>query len=212
MDASSGVWTLASSANVNNPELGVGIQLPANVCNITMKASSGPALSWFGVTLFQPASAFAPRLNVAKTVTTAAPYAVGSTIGYQIVATNTGNVALSNVSITDPNATLGACTPAAPAALGIGEAMTCQATHVVTTADMAAGVVDNTAAAAYTPPTVDPRSPPAPQTENSNLVSTPLALVAGNVTPVPANAAWALLLLCLGAFGLGARVLHRQGR
>src|SRR5690606_35143659 len=58
-----------------------------------------------------------PSLSILKTVTSTGPYALGDTIAYSLVATNTGDVTLTNVSISDPNAVLGVCTPAQPATL-----------------------------------------------------------------------------------------------
>jgi uncharacterized repeat protein (TIGR01451 family) len=71
---------------------------------------------------------------------------VGDVITYTIVATNTGNVTLHNVTITDPNAVLGTCNPAIPVTdLAPGATITCSATHVVTQADLDAGSYLNTA-------------------------------------------------------------------
>lgn len=206
---SGGVWTIALTTS-GAPQPAVGIQIPANVCKIVLDSSDTPPtlphiVTWFSAHLFQPASSFVPALDVAKSVTSTGPYREGDTIGYRIIATNTGNVPLTDVSISDPNATIGTCTPAAPAALAIGEALTCEATHVVTAADISAGAVHNTAAAESTPPTVDPANPPDPVTQNSNPVTVPVGVAA-----VPANAPWALLLAGLGAFGLGARALRRK--
>jgi LPXTG-site transpeptidase (sortase) family protein len=86
-----------------------------------------------------------PALSVAKTLTASGPFGLGDTLSYDIVVTNTGNVTLTQVSVTDPNAVLGACTPAQPAALAPGAVMTCPATHVVTQADVDAGSYTNTA-------------------------------------------------------------------
>ena len=207
--SASGVWTISTSvAGAANPS--VGIQMPANVCRIVLDSSATPVsgTNWFQAYLFQPASSFAPALDVAKSVASTGPYALGDTIRYQIVATNTGNVALSDVAISDANATMGACTPAAPALLLPGQALACEATHVVTAADMAARVVDNTADAEFTPPTVDPANPASPETRSSPQVSTPV----GGLAAVPVNAPWALLLLGLGALGLGANALRRKSQ
>ena len=58
----------------------------------------------------------APELSITKDATEASYDAVGDVIHYTIVAKNTGNVVLHNVTITDPNAVLGTCTPAIPVA------------------------------------------------------------------------------------------------
>src|SRR5690606_4078791 len=88
-----------------------------------------------------------PALAVVKTATSSGPYAVGDTLTYDITATNTGNITLHNVTVTDPGtgAVLGACTPAAPATLAPNASLTCAATHVVTQNDLDAGSYLNTA-------------------------------------------------------------------
>ena len=90
----------------------------------------------------------APALTVVKTQTSVDPTVVGDPINYSIVATNSGNVPLDAVSITDDNATIDSCTPLTPAALAATESVTCSATHTVTVEDFAAGSVVNTAVAA----------------------------------------------------------------
>ena len=88
-----------------------------------------------------------PELTVTKTATSSGPYIAGSTINYEIVAQNTGNIALTGVTITDPGAgvTLGACTPEQPAALDPDQSMTCAASYTLTQGDMDAGSYTNTA-------------------------------------------------------------------
>ena len=89
-----------------------------------------------------------PALNVTKTNTTSAgPITIGTTLTFDIEVKNTGNVSLTNVTVTDPVATLGTCSPTQPAALAPGASMTCPASHVVTLSDMDNGAYTNTAAA-----------------------------------------------------------------
>ena len=72
---------------------------------------------------------------------------LGDTLTYEFVATNTGNVTLLNVEITDPFPGLSvlSCTPTQPATLAPGETLTCTATYMVTQADVDAGNITNTA-------------------------------------------------------------------
>jgi uncharacterized repeat protein (TIGR01451 family) len=86
-----------------------------------------------------------PALSITKDATETSYNAVGQTIHYNIVATNTGNTTLAAVTITDANATLGTCTPANGSSLAPGGTITCPATHVVTQADIDAGSYLNTA-------------------------------------------------------------------
>jgi fimbrial isopeptide formation D2 family protein len=86
-----------------------------------------------------------PHLSIEKTSATVNYNAVGQTITYSITATNTGNVTIASVTITDANAVLGTCTPANGSSRAPGESITCAATHVVTQADIDAGHYLNTA-------------------------------------------------------------------
>ncbi len=71
----------------------------------------------------------------------------GDTLTYQFVASNTGNVPLTNVDISDPMAGLGTlvCDITLPVSLAPAEAVTCTASYVVQPADT---VISNTATAA----------------------------------------------------------------
>ena len=91
--------------------------------------------------------AAAPALNVTKTESSTGPYGVGDTITYNILVANTGNVTLTNVTVSDPVATVGTCTPAQPGSLAPSASMTCPATYVVTQADVDNGSFTNTATA-----------------------------------------------------------------
>ncbi|MFM8303367.1 MAG: hypothetical protein ACKOA9_03555, partial [Actinomycetota bacterium] len=94
-----------------------------------------------------------PALRVRKSQTSGTPSEVGDVISYAIVATNVGNVTLANVTVADPTASVGTCTPVLPVgALEAGAAITCTASHAVTQADIDAGVVRNTATAQGTAP------------------------------------------------------------
>jgi uncharacterized repeat protein (TIGR01451 family) len=74
----------------------------------------------------------------------------GDTITYHFTVTNTGNVSLTNVHITDPKITV----TGGPISLGIGESdsATFSGTYTVSQADINSGSIANTAAAIGTPP------------------------------------------------------------
>lgn len=81
----------------------------------------------------------------------------GDVVTYRIVATNTGNVSLRNVSVSDPTLTGMSCTPALSPAptLAPGASITCTGTYTVTPADVPAtgvGTHENTATAQGTAP------------------------------------------------------------
>ncbi|MFA7488528.1 MAG: hypothetical protein WCY72_10660, partial [Lysobacteraceae bacterium] len=110
----------------------------------------------------------APALDLVKTVTSTGPYSAGDVIEYSLVATNTGDVTLSNVSITDAGATLGACTPSQPATLAPGDALTCAASYQVLPADVESGEYINAASASGT-------APDNTQVIDNDTVTTPVA-------------------------------------
>ncbi len=94
-------------------------------------AEVGPATATFTVNAVQN-----PSLSIVKTQTSSSPYKVGESVSYSIVATNTGNITLSSVTVSDPNAVLGSCSPSNPAALAPGGTITCSASHILTSAEV----------------------------------------------------------------------------
>jgi uncharacterized repeat protein (TIGR01451 family) len=107
-----------------------------------------------------------PALTVTKTSDTAEIAAAGQTVTYSFVATNTGNVTLADVSVSEGDFSgtgeLGAITPATVASLAPGDSATFTATYVVTQADIDSGSLTNSATATGTPPGggTPPVSPP----------------------------------------------------
>lgn len=102
-----------------------------------------------------------PSINVLKTADPGVVVQAGQTVTYSFVATNTGNVTLTDLAVAEgefsgtgelsavdcPTTTLVA-----------GETTTCTATYEVTQADVDAGVLTNTATVGGTTPTGDPVS------------------------------------------------------
>jgi uncharacterized repeat protein (TIGR01451 family) len=115
-----------------------------------------------------------PDLGIDKVVTDVAGGgpngtvdAAGDVISYQITATNTGNVTLTGVSVTDALLGTLSCTPTQPATLAPGASMVCTGSYTVTQADLNSngggdGDIDNTAIADsdQTPPTDDSEDVP----------------------------------------------------
>ena len=101
-----------------------------------------------------------PKFTFTKSASPTTYTAAGQTITYTLTETNTGNVTLHNVTITDPLITVGACddgkTPptavATPATLAPGATLRCTGTHVTTIADVNSGSFKNTATGHGTPP------------------------------------------------------------
>jgi uncharacterized repeat protein (TIGR01451 family) len=91
-------------------------------------------------------------IQVTKTASPPTYHAAGARITYSYVVTNTGNVTLDNVTVSDNRITGLTCTPPQGSALAPGAQLHCTATHVITQADADAGSVPNTATATGTPP------------------------------------------------------------
>ena len=97
----------------------------------------------------------APDADFTKTADATTDLMVGDVVTYTYTATNTGNVGLSNVSVSDVHAgtgTLSAITPASVATLAVGDSVDFTATYVVTQSDIDAGsAITNTATLSATP-------------------------------------------------------------
>ena len=110
----------------------------------------------------------------------------GDTIAYTFVVTNTGNVPLSAVAITDPMLSGLTCPTGL---LAPGASVTCTAApYVITRDDVAAGSVDNTATAGATDPDGDPvGSDPDSTSTPTDLPDPELTLEKFAGTPVDVN-------------------------
>ena len=102
-----------------------------------------------------------PALSIVKSSTTVTIPPVGDSIPYSFLVTNTGNVTMTSIAVTDPNTT-GVTCPATT--LAPQTSTTCTGTHVVVQADLDAGSVVNTATVVGTPPS-GPPIPPVPSNE-----------------------------------------------
>ena len=114
----------------------------------------------------------APSIKVVKSVasvTSAGPAGVlGDVINYTFTVSNTGNVPLTAVSISDP--LLGTNLTGGPVSLAVGasDATTFKGTYTITQADINAGGVQNTATASGTPPNLPNGNPATPVTDVSD--------------------------------------------
>jgi uncharacterized repeat protein (TIGR01451 family) len=120
--------------------------------NITSAGLNPPAAA--SVTFAAPA----PAISLVKSAQPAGitDYVVGQTVNYSFLVTNTGNVPLANVTVTEGAFTgtgaMSAVTcPSAAASVAVGAQVTCTASYVVTQADFDAGSLTNSATATGTP-------------------------------------------------------------
>ena len=93
-----------------------------------------------------------PEISVVKSASITSFAAAGTPVTYSYLVTNTGNVTLSSVGVTDPMAGLSAVScPGSTLAVGAHE--TCTATYTTTAGDVNAGAISNTGTATGTSPT-----------------------------------------------------------
>lgn len=158
-----------------------------------------------------------PSISLTKEITSNRPYKEGDRITYRFTVENTGNVTLTNVSITDDK--LG--TPADPAIvceateLAPGESTVCEqdvdsddAGYQVTADDMRADKVENTATTEGTPPVTDENPDPDPVTDEDTAETR----LRADVAPIPTLGEWALIGLAMLLAGFAVSGLRRRRR
>jgi uncharacterized repeat protein (TIGR01451 family) len=117
-----------------------------------------------------------PSLTLVKTAGSPSGNAVGSTIPYSFLVTNTGNITLTGVAVVDSKLTTAPTCPIST--LAPGATTTCTGSYVLTQSDLDAGRVLNTAYAEGTPPATPgnptpPRVPSPEDDETTELAQTP---------------------------------------
>jgi hypothetical protein len=86
-----------------------------------------------------------PAITLTKTASPTLYSKAGDVITYTLVAKNTGNVTLHDVSISDPKLGTLTCTPSQPATLAPNAILTCTGTYTIQAADLTVFSVTNTA-------------------------------------------------------------------
>lgn len=143
----------------------------------------------------------APKLGLTKTANIPIYDAVGQVLTYKLVATNEGNVTLTDVSISDPKLGALACTPSQPTTLEPGESVSCAGSHTVTQDDLNAGKYENTANAQGTAPGGVVNAPPASALATAQAV--PDLHLTKSVTPTTYEAVGQVLQYTLVATNAG---------
>ncbi|MBE7162873.1 MAG: hypothetical protein INR72_16660, partial [Williamsia herbipolensis] len=126
-----------------------------NTATATAVPPSGVAAPVSPASSFRVAATRTPALTVAKSVDPTTATDAGEVVTYSYIVTNTGNVTLSDPSITETSFSGTGTPPAASCPTGPiapGAFVTCTADYELTQADVDAGTVDNTATATAVPP------------------------------------------------------------
>ncbi|MEO9325656.1 GEVED domain-containing protein [Nocardioides sp. C4-1] len=123
-----------------------------------------------------------PAITLTKTAGTPTGQTAGSTVPYSFVVTNTGNVALSSVTVTDPKVGTVTC-PAGT--LAPGASRTCTATYTLTQADVNAGSVVNNASATGVSSVAGLPNATATATNTLPITRNPAIALVKNATPNP---------------------------
>jgi uncharacterized repeat protein (TIGR01451 family)/gliding motility-associated-like protein len=106
-----------------------------------------------------------PQIDLVKTASVGGTGAVNDVITYTFTVTNTGDITLNNVEVTDGLIGLSAITPASVASMAPGAVETFTATYTITQADVNAGRVSNTATANSTEGVTDVSDGDGPTTD-----------------------------------------------
>ncbi|RDV43687.1 hypothetical protein DOE76_16465 [Leifsonia sp. ku-ls] len=161
--------TVTATATYQLTEADIQAGHVVNTATTTGTPPSGPAVT--DQSSVDVPVAAVPGLKIEKTADTSAiqsPAQPGDTITYAFRATNTGNVPLTGVAISDRLPGLSALTytwPGAPGVLLPGQSVTAVATYQLTQSDIDAGHVANSATTVGIPPVGPPITPPPGNTD-----------------------------------------------
>jgi uncharacterized repeat protein (TIGR01451 family) len=120
-----------------------------------------------------------PRIGLTKTPNPTTYSAAGQIISYTLVATNTGNVTLHDVTVTDSKLGTLTCTPTQPSTLAPGSSMSCTGSYTIQPGDVKA---DNTGTVVNTANTAGkgPQDQPVSNTATATVRQVPAT---GKITP-----------------------------
>nr|WP_314844358.1 AraC family transcriptional regulator [uncultured Microbacterium sp.] len=191
--------TLAPNQTVTATATYVVRQSDVNTGTITDTATAsgrpptGAAVSATSETVELPAAASAPAITTVKSASVSGTGQVGDLITYTLRATNSGNVTLTGVALSDPAPGLSPLAygpwPGSSGTLQPGQSITATTTHRITQADVDAGSVTNTASSTGTPPTGPAVSAPsntlvtATATQAPDITVTKTGALRGGTTP-----------------------------
>jgi uncharacterized repeat protein (TIGR01451 family) len=146
-----GTFTMSGSAPTGYVFVPCGVDTPPTITAEGLSASQPVVVppGGAGVGNFYVVAA-APSITLLKSANLAS-FLAGQTVDYSYLVTNTGNVLLNPVVVTDPMTGLSAIT-CPKTSLAPSATETCTATYLTTTADQRAGSIENTGTATGTPP------------------------------------------------------------
>jgi hypothetical protein len=174
----------------------------ANAADVTGRPPTGPPVT---DTAHATVDAIHhPGIALVKTASPAEYSEPGETISYTYAVTNTGNVTLHAIALTDSR--LGAVT-CPDTTLAAGQSTTCYAEHVTTQADVDAGHIANTADVTARPPT----GPPVTGTDRDTVhaIRAPAILVGKSSSPDTFGAAGETITYSYAVTNTGNVTLHR---
>ena len=131
-------------------------------------------------------AASSPGIVLVKSAVPNNVTAAGDTVTYSFAVTNTGNVTLSSVAVTDPMPDLSPIT-CPSTSLAPSATIVCTATYVAKLADIDAGSINNTATTTGTPPIGTPVSDT--DTETVTATTSPAIQVVKSASPTNVTAA-----------------------
>ncbi len=121
-----------------------------NTGTVSAQPPSGPALSRQSTATVLASQK--PAIEITKTPSIVSFTSAGIPVTYTYVVTNSGNVTLAPVRVTDPMPGLSSISCQGGTSLSPGSSETCTATYTTTQADVDAGFIANTGTATGTPP------------------------------------------------------------
>jgi uncharacterized repeat protein (TIGR01451 family) len=150
-----------------------------------------------------------PAIGLVKMASPASFSAPGVVISYSYKVTNTGNVTLTSVHVTDPMSGLSAISCGGVTTLAPAASVTCTATYTTTQADVDRGSVANTGTATGTPPSGPPVTAQSPATVPANL--NPAIGLVKTASPTTISAAGAVISYSYKVTNTGNVTLHSVG-
>ncbi|MFF7291537.1 beta strand repeat-containing protein [Microbacterium sp. NPDC008134] len=128
-----------------------------DTATVSGRTPAGATVNAVSPTVVLDTVAAAPAITAGKSATVSGTGAVGDLVVYTLTASNTGNVTLTGVALSDPAPGLSPITygqwPGASGTLQPGQTISATTTHRITQADVDAGTIPNTATAVGAPPT-----------------------------------------------------------